>query len=55
MVIIIFLLIMGICTYLIILGGNQNKTEVEKMIDDQQQIEYLDKLKNGGKKKDECK
>ncbi len=46
---VIFLLI-GIFTYLIILGASINKSDIEREIEDQEQIEYLRNLKKGGNK-----
>lgn len=42
-------LIIGICTYLVIVGGNINKTEEEKKFEDEEQMKYINELKNGGK------
>ena len=50
-----FLILYVICLfitvfmYLLIIGANKNKTDVEKFYEDQEQIEYLKKYKNGGK------
>ena len=46
---VIFLLI-GIFTYLIILGASIYKSDIEREIEDQEQIEYLRNLKKGGNK-----
>ena len=46
---VIFLLI-GIFTYLIILGASINMSDIEREIEDQEQIEYLRNLKKGGNK-----
>ena len=48
----IFGVTITIFTYLIILGSNMNKTEDEKLREDQEQIEYL---KNYRKKKENKK
>ena len=50
-----FLILYVICLfitdvmYLVIIGANKNKTDEEKFYEDQEQIEYLKKYKNGGK------
>lgn len=41
----LFLLI-GLFTYLIILGGNKNKTDEEQRLEDEEQIKYLKNYKN---------
>lgn len=41
----LFLLI-GLFTYLIILGGNKNKTDEEQRLEDEEQIKYLRNYKN---------
>lgn len=46
---VIFVLI-GIFTYLIILGASINKSDIEREIEDQEQMEYLINLKKGGNK-----
>ena len=46
---VIFLLI-GIFTYLIILGASINKSDIQREIEEQEQIEYLRNLKKGGNK-----
>lgn len=51
MIILLFILI-ALLTYLIILGSNRNKTEEERKIEDQEQIEYLEKWR---KRKNEYK
>lgn len=38
--ILIFLLI-TVCLYLIILGSSKNKSDIEKQIEDKEQMEYL--------------
>jgi len=43
---ILFLFIITVVTYLIIVGGNINKTEEEKIREDQEQIEFFKKYKN---------
>lgn len=51
MIILLFILI-ALLTYLIILGSNRSKTEEERKIEDQEQIEYLEKWR---KRKNEYK
>ena len=51
MIILLFILI-ALLTYLIILGSNANKTEEERKIEDQEEIEYLEKWR---KRKNEYK
>ncbi len=51
MIILLFILI-ALLTYLIILGSNASKTEEERKIEDQEQIEYLEKWR---KRKNEYK
>ena len=46
---VIFVLI-GIFTYLIILGASINKSDREREIENQEQMEYLRNLKKGGNK-----
>ena len=43
-VVILFILI-GISTYLIILGGSKNKTKEEQRLEDEEQIRYLENYK----------
>ncbi len=49
-VIIIILIIIAIFTYLIILGGNMQKTQEEQEIEDKEQMEYIKDYQNGGNK-----
>lgn len=51
MIILLFILI-ALLTYLIILGSNASKTEEERKIEDQEQVEYLEKWR---KRKNEYK
>ena len=50
-----FLILYVICLFItvfmywVIIGANKNKTDEEKFYEDQEQIEYLKKYKNGGK------
>lgn len=49
----IFMLIfqtIGLFTYLIIVGGNMNKTQEERELEDKEQMNYLKNYKNGGNK-----
>lgn len=49
----IFMLIfqtIGLFTYLIIVGGNMNKTQEERDLEDKEQMNYLKNYKNGGNK-----
>lgn len=49
----IFMLIfqtIGLFTYLIIVGGNMNKTQEERDLEDKEQMNYLKNYKNGGSK-----
>lgn len=48
-VVIIIMIIISIFTYLIILGASKCKSEEEQRMEDMEQIEYLNKSKNGGK------
>ncbi len=50
MIIIVILIIIAILTYMIVLGGNMNKTQEEKYIEDKEQIEYIKNYQNGGNK-----
>lgn len=52
-IILIILLCIALFTYLIILGSNMNKSEEERKMEDQEQIEYLRKIKE--KKNNEYK
>lgn len=42
--VILFILI-GISTYLVILGGSKSKTEEEQRLEDEEQIRYLENYK----------
>lgn len=49
----IFMLIfqtIGLFTYIIIVGGNMNKTQEERDLEDKEQMNYLKNYKNGGSK-----
>lgn len=48
-IIIGFMLLLAIFTYLILLGASKCKTEEEKKFEDEEQIKYLQNYKNGGK------
>lgn len=47
-VLVIIMLFMAVLTYLIIVGGNMNKTQKEIEDKEKAQIEYLETHKNGG-------
>lgn len=50
MVIIILLFIFcGLIAYLMILGGSKSKTEEERQMEDEEQMEWLRNYKKGGK------
>ena len=49
LMIIIFVFALG--TYLLIVSENMNKTNEERMLEDEEQMEYLRNYKKGGKKK----
>ena len=48
--VLIFLLITG-CLYLVILGINKNKSDIERQIEDKEQMEYLKKYQQKKGKK----
>lgn len=48
--VLIFLLITG-CLYLVILGSNKNKSDIERQIEDKEQMEYLKKYQQKKGKK----
>lgn len=50
LIIYIFLTLIALFTYLIIVGGNMNKTEEEKRLEDEEQMKYLEDYENGRKK-----
>lgn len=41
----ILFIVIGISTYLVILGGSKNKTEEEQRLEDEEQIKYLENYK----------
>ena len=43
-VILIFMIIIGIFTYLLILGADKSKTDYERKLEDEEQIEFLRKF-----------
>lgn len=51
LVVIIVFVLLALATYLIIIGGNINKSEREKMLEDEEQLRYIRNykkwLKNG--------
>lgn len=49
--IILFVLIIAIGTYLIIVGGNMNKTKKEREYEDEEQMKTVSKTKENGDKK----
>ena len=48
--VIIILIIITIFTYMIILGGNMEKTQEEQEIEDKERMEYIEDYQNGGNK-----
>lgn len=50
--IIIILMLITIFTYLIILGSNMSKSDFEKQIEDEEQMEYIKKYSKRGNGKD---
>ena len=48
--VLIFLLITG-CLYLVILGSNKSKSDIERQIEDKEQMEYLKKYQQKKGKK----
>lgn len=42
----ILLFLIALSTYLVIIGGNINKTECERKIEDEEQIKYIKSYKN---------
>ena len=53
LIIYIICLFITIIMYLLIIGVNKNKTDVERFYEDEEQIKYLKNYKNGGKSKNE--
>ena len=53
LIIYIICLFITIIMYLLIIGTNKNKTDVERFYEDEEQIKYLKNYKNGGKSKNE--
>lgn len=51
MIIYIVLVLIAIFTYLIILGASKSKTDIERIIEDQEQMEYLKNYRNMEEKK----
>ena len=47
----IILVLIAIFTYLVILGASMSKTDEERMIEDQEQMEYLRNYKKKGDNK----
>ena len=45
MIVGLLILLIGISTYLVILGGSKNKTEEEQRLEDEEQIKYLENYK----------
>ena len=41
-IIVIFSIIMACCMYLVIVGGNMNKTDEEKELENQEQMKFLE-------------
>lgn len=41
LVVIIVFVLLALATYLIIIGGNINKSEREKMLEDEEQLRYI--------------
>lgn len=48
MIIIVILIIIAILTYMIVLGGNMNKTQEERDIEEQEEMKYVSDYQNGG-------
>lgn len=46
----ILLTLIALFTYLIIVGGNMNKTEKEKRLEDEEQMKFLEDYENRRKK-----
>ena len=53
LIIYIICLFITIIMYLLIIGANKNKTDVERFYEDEEQIKYLKNYKYGGKSKNE--
>ncbi len=53
LVVYIILLIIAIFMYLVIVGADKCKTEEERRLEDEEQMNYLRNYKNGGKTKNE--
>lgn len=53
LVVYIILLIITIFMYLVIVGADKCKTEEERRLEDEEQMNYLRNYKNGGKTKNE--
>lgn len=48
-IIILLFILCGLLGYLMILGGNKSKTEEERRLEDEEQMEWLRNYKKGGK------
>lgn len=46
LIIYILFTVIALFTYLIVIGGNENKTENERRLEDEEQMKYLKDLKN---------
>lgn len=50
LIIYILFTVIALFTYLIVIGGNENKTENERRLEDEEQMKILKNLKNKRKK-----
>ncbi len=50
LIIYILFTVITLFTYLIVIGGNENKTENERSLEDEEQMKFLKDLKNKRKK-----
>lgn len=46
MIIVCILFLISLFMYLIIVGGNLNKSDYEKMLEDEEQLKYIKSYKN---------
>ena len=51
LILMIITFVFALGTYLLIVSENMNKTNEERMLEDEEQMEYLRNYKKGGKKK----
>lgn len=51
LILMIITFVFALGTYLLIVSENMNKTDEERILEDEEQMEYLKNYKKGGKKK----